>query len=43
MRKIFYSVVILVLVFGMSGCNDDKPKRTHNIEKVDHTDDVPMP
>jgi len=43
MKKVFYSVAILILVLGMSGCGSDKPKRTHHIEKVNHNDDVPMP
>jgi len=42
MRKVFYIALILALGVGLSGC-DDKPKRTHHIEKVDHNDDVPMP
>jgi len=43
MRKVFYIALILALGIGLSGCGDDKPKRTHHIEKVDHNDDVPMP
>jgi hypothetical protein len=43
MRKIFYIALVLALAIGVSGCGNDKPKRTHKIEKVDHTDDVPMP
>ncbi len=42
MRKIFYVVVILSLVIGFSGC-DKKSKFTRHIEKIDETDDVPMP
>lgn len=43
MRKVFYIALILALGIGLNGCGEDKPKRTHHIEKVDHTDDVPMP
>ena len=43
MRKVFYIALILALGIGLNGCSDDKPKRTHYIEKVDHADDVPMP
>ena len=34
MRKIFYSVAILVLFLGLSGCGDNKNKpQTKKIEK----------
>lgn len=34
MRKIFYSVAILVLVFGVSGCGDSKKSQTKKVEKT---------
>ena len=43
MKKIIAIVLTLALGMGMSGCGNDKPKRTHHIEKTNPNDDVPMP
>jgi uncharacterized protein YceK len=40
MRKVIYIALILALGIGMSGCGHGIK---HHFEKVDHTDDVPMP